>query len=102
MPIDPVIVAAIIAEVIAMENRMPIDVSEIVAILLAGVIIICVAIAAAGWTVVSLWKWRRMLPEAQTPNRNGPSVGVKAVMAPPGAAAPQTPQPAGPDAFDRK
>lgn len=54
MPIDPVIVATIIAEVIAMENRMPIDVSEIVAILLAGVIIIGVAIVIAGWAVVSL------------------------------------------------
>ncbi|UJB18776.1 MULTISPECIES: hypothetical protein [Lysobacter] len=99
MPIDPVIVAAIIAEMIAMENRMPIDVSEIVAILLAGVIIVCVAIVAAGWAVVSLWKRRRTLREAQTSNRTGSGVGAKAVMAPPGAAAPQ---PAGPDAFDRK
>lgn len=66
MPIDPVIVATIIAEMIAMENRMPIDVSEIVAILLAGVIIVCVAIGAAGWAVVSLWKRRRELPEART------------------------------------
>jgi hypothetical protein len=43
-----------------------------------------------------------MLPEAQTSNRTGPSVGVKAVMAPPGAAAPQMPQPASPDAFEQK
>jgi heme/copper-type cytochrome/quinol oxidase subunit 2 len=100
MPIDPVIVATIIAEVIAMENRMPIDVSEIVAILLAGVIIIGVAIVIAGWAVISLWKRRRKLREAQTSNRTGSSVGAKAVAAPPGAAVPQAP--AGPDAFDRK
>jgi hypothetical protein len=59
MPIDPVTVLAILAKIIVIQNRMPIDISEVILILLVGLIAICIALVTVGWVVVSLLKRRK-------------------------------------------